>query len=201
MALSAEEKEAITVWHDGLWFMYPTDLCEGQKGSKQKSTNAAIKLKPNEEERKRILGNLSALIKHDRFAKQKGKFVSRWPHVSTFLNQAYYDREIGSHMEVSVKTGELQVEQCQECGHPAFDRKLCCRCYSKKHSDEGPTSVNVLREFARSRGYARKAGESIPDYIKRCKEAAFSGGYSPQKGTMATHERNRPQDGGGNHSA
>ena len=201
MALTEEEKEAITVWHDGLWFMYPNDLCENQKGSRQKSLNAALKLKSNEEERKRILGNTSALIKHDRLLKQKGKFVSRWPMVSTYINQAYYDREIGSHMEVAVRTGELQVEQCKECGKPAFNRALCCRCYSNRHSDEGPTSVNVLREFARSHGYARKAGESIPEYLKRCKEAAFSGGYSPQKGTMGAHERNRPQDGGGNHSA
>ncbi len=185
MALSAEEKEAITVWHDGLWFMYPNDLCESQKGSKQKSLTAALKLKPNEEERKRILGNLSALIKHDRLLKQKGKFVSRWPMVSTFINQAYYDREMGSHMEVSVKTGELQVEQCQECGHPAFNRQLCCRCYTKKYSDEGPTGVNVLRDFARTHGYARKAGESISDYIKRCKEAAFGNGYRPQAGAVA----------------
>ncbi len=192
MALTTEEKEAITVWHDGLWFMYPNDLCESQKGSKQKSENAALKLKPNEEERKRILGNVSALIKHDRFLKQKGKFVARWPMVSTFINQAYYDREIGSHMEASVSKGEIQQEQCQECGKPAFDRKLCCWCYSKQHDDEGPTSLNVLRQFARSHGYARKPGETIPNYIKRCREQAFAGGYKPQAGSVATDERDRP---------
>jgi len=102
------------------WFKYPKDLCHGKKGTKFNAQKACRKLKP--EQYKEILMNMDALIRYDR----KDMKPDRWPHASTFINQGYYDREIGSVAEMQERQslGICSVEGCnQEVHGPSF--KTC----------------------------------------------------------------------------
>ena len=96
-----------------LWFGYPKNLCHDKKGTKFNAQKACKKLPESEYEK--ILMNMEALIKYD----MKDPKPDRWPHVSSWINQGYYDREIGSTTEQRERVAgkNCSIEGCNDEVH------------------------------------------------------------------------------------
>ena len=60
--------------------------------------------------------------KRERWDASDRKYI---PMPSTWLNQCRWLDEIKSHVDIR----QQSVETCG-CGQPAFNRKMCCRCYA-----------------------------------------------------------------------
>lgn len=107
------------------------------------------------------------------------KFLPDWPHPATWLNQCRWDDEIPSIIEQKFEAHE---EKCN-CGKTATiyrqDGKFCSRCYSNKF-EEGATGLSKLRAAARLHNLGRKQGESVTEYVNRCRQTF----YKLQKGVM-----------------
>jgi hypothetical protein len=140
-----------------LWFEYPADLCHGKKGSKVAAKNAAKKLKADEYEG--ILRSMKELIRFDR----KDPKPDRWPHVSTWINQAYYDRDI----DVQEQRAKIELAQCTEEGcenevHGSRFNKCTNHLVNEKH-------YNDLREAWTRTGIDRKSptlGQDCRTYLR-----------------------------------
>lgn len=150
-------------WFNEFWSCYPTDLCDKKKGPKPPALRAATKIfkKDGEKELKRILDNMRALVKRDRFEKERGGTVYRWPFVSTFLNQGYYDNEIESYSEapksVSLCTcGEKAQGKCLKCHEKAF-----CGDWKRMHL-----------ENLKSMGLQKRDDETKQEWALRCRQYA-----------------------------
>ena len=140
-----------------LWFSYPRDLCHDKKGSKVAAQNAAKKIKDDYE---RILMNLDALIKHDR----KDPKPDRWPHVSTWLNQAYYDREINERdIQAKIELSECTEEGCTNQVHGMRFDKCTDHLASEKHYED-------LRQAWTRTGIDRKSPTLRDDCRQYCRE-------------------------------
>jgi hypothetical protein len=139
-----------------LWFCYPEDLCHGKKGVKFKAQKACEKLKP--EQYNQILMNVEALKKYDR---QDVK-PDRWPHVSTFINQAYYDRDIGSATELKEKR-ESQI--CTECDQETIGpRYTVCPKHTETHAAR-LKMMSILKEIG-----VATPGQSLQELSQSCQE-------------------------------
>lgn len=134
MAKKAEE-QAIKDWFsapqpDGFWVNYPTDLCSigntvsaRWKGHKGECLKALLKLAPDEAERKRILANLKAQVKHDRDALKRGEKVYRWAYASTYVNNWRFDDEIDSVADLKPVV-DVGICAYQDCGEPCHGEKF-----------------------------------------------------------------------------
>lgn len=144
---------------DTFWFSYPQDLSHKKKGAKPPAKRAWEK--HSEEEQKRIHANMLALIKYDRHCLQLGEKADRWPHVSTFLNQGYYDREIESVSEKIVEKAKCK------CGQPRTHGIHCLKCYWEHDSENREN----LKRHAREKGYLKRKDESKEAYYERLRKA------------------------------
>ena len=148
-------------WFNEVWFIYPSDLSHNKKGAKPPALKAAQKIYKSGgiQELNRIKGNIQALIRYDRKELSSGGRPDRWPHFSTFLNQGYYDREIGSYTEIK------NVERICNCGEKAQVGYLCLKCLNK---DAGWKKMHY--ENLKSMGLGKYKNESMGDYALRCRE-------------------------------
>jgi len=149
-----------------LWFSYPEDLCHGKKGAKVPAKNACKKLKP--EQYQTILDNVDALKRYDR----KDQRPDRWPHVSTFINQAYYDRDIGSTVELKERQrlAGCQWNDCQLEVHGS--RYIYCTDHQYESTDPWkPFRKQAIKDM----GLLPCKGESLKDWGQRCKEYLMKG--------------------------
>ena len=87
------------------WLMYPVNLAQGKPGSKFKAFQAWEKLSGEEQER--VIFDTEALIRYDRGDSRP----DRWPHASTYINQRYFERPIGS----VTQQRQTVTETCSEC--------------------------------------------------------------------------------------
>jgi hypothetical protein len=148
---------------DKLWFGYPNDLCHGKKGSKFRAQKMCEKLDPDQF--KKILMNMEALIRFDRGDSKP----DRWPHVSTFINQGYYDREIPSVAEQKLK---IEAEKCQ-CGQDVIGPKYdtCEVCFYRKNDQWMNRRVAALKKMD-----ILQEGMSYQQVIDRCKDVGTENG-------------------------
>ena len=141
-----------------LWFGYPSDLCHKKPGVKQKAYIAAKKINPDQYET--ILKNTEALKRYDR---QDTK-PDRWPHCSTYLNQAYYDRPLGTVMELKQKR-EAQICSKEGCNEEAIgERFRVCA----KHTEIHENRLNMMK-ILKDLGIARP-GQSLQELSAACRE-------------------------------
>ena len=154
----SKENTELEAFFKKLWFEYPSDLCHNKKGSKVAAKNAAKKLKPEEYEG--ILFSLSELIRFDR----KDPKPDRWPHVSTWLNQAYYDRDIDiQEQRAKIELALCSVEGCENDVHgPAYD-KCCDHLATVGH-------IQAMREAYVRTGIDRKSPTFVDDCRRYCRE-------------------------------
>lgn len=156
-------------WFDRIWFKYPNDLSHKKKGARKTAQAAAEKIfkAGGIEELKRIERNMDALIKHDRKEQSAGGKPDRWPYVSSFLNQGYYDREINAEVEQ-----KQRIEVKCACGEVAVVGDKCPRCYEKAVGDSSSMPLSVLSDRLRLLGLWRNQVESDKDWGRRCRHYA-----------------------------
>lgn len=141
-----------------LWLKYPKDLCHNKKGAKIAATNAAKKIKPDQYQY--ILNCMDELTRYDR----KDREPDRWPHLSTWLNQGYYDRDVVAYEE---RQQVQELPQCQIEG-----------CISRVHGPNYSTCSkhiphqwqDQLRQAYREAGLQRSTDESVNDWLERLKQ-------------------------------
>lgn len=166
--IGADDKE-LGEWFDRIWLKYPNDLCHKKKGARKPAQDAARKIHKagGMPELERIERNLDALVRYDRRDHGKGEKVDRWPHLSTWLNQGYYDREI----EAQPNTPRPR-KNCG-CGEPSTVGNKCPRCYVRALGDKGQQPLSILSARLKQIGLARLDGESDSAWGRRCREYAM----------------------------
>ncbi len=136
------------------WHTYPTDLAQGKPGSKFKAYQAWEKY--TDEEQERIQFDTEALIRYDR---QDSK-PDRWPHASTYLNQRYFERPIGSVTEKRVTA----LDKCH-CGEEVIGPKFdVCAKHLESHA-ERLKMMSILKEIG-----CAKPGQSLQELSQSCRE-------------------------------
>lgn len=151
---------------EAIWWGYPKDLCHNKKGSKFTAQKAAEKIKPQEYQR--IIDNMKALIRYD----NNDPKPDRWPHVSTWLNQGYYDREIDSgEQRQRIELSTCSVKNCDNEVHgPRFSR--CTDHYLTKETDRW---YQRRLEAGIELGLLPKQGESRSEWVQRCRQLGRPG--------------------------
>ena len=141
-----------------LWFGYPKNLCHDKKGTKFNAQKACKKLPESEYER--ILMSMEALIKYD----MKDAKPDRWPHLSTWINQGYYDREIGSTTEQRERQ-QLSICQTEGCSLEVHGPKYkhCSQHIPCQHDD-------LLRQAWTRTGISRKSKNLAAECREYCHE-------------------------------
>ena len=154
-----------------LWSIYDNQLAHGKKGSKFPAQKAFDKY--TEDEQDRIIEDTKALM---RYFKTQTK-PDRIPHLSTWLNQQYFDQEIPSQTEKQ----PAEVNYCH-CGEqtigPRF--RVCHRHYETKEQRQKLTSVlNSLGLYI--------PGQSLQELSKNCREyLQKNGAYGKLLNTMTS---------------
>ena len=160
--ITVEEKQGMKFdeFFGKLWFGYPKNLCHDKKGTKFNAQKACKKLPESEYEK--ILMNMEALIKYD----MKDPKPDRWPHVSSWINQGYYDREIGSTTEQRERVAG------KNCSHDGCNAEVHGSAFSVCSSHIPCQHDNRLREAWTRTGIDRKSGnlaQQCRDYIQERK--------------------------------
>jgi len=148
-----------------LWWLYNNHLCHKKKGAKPPALKAFEKIYKSggEEEVKRIIENTKALIRHDLDELKHGGRPDRWPHVSTYLNQGYYDREIESYEKLKERSPII----CR-CGNQSHARGLCLDCLLKDDPKEKERLSTLRSSWRRvTELIPRKDGETTAEYARR----------------------------------
>lgn len=154
----SKENTELEAFFKKLWFEYPSDLCHNKKGSKVAAKNAAKKLKPKEYEG--ILFSLSELIRFDR----KDPKPDRWPHVSTWLNQAYYDRDMDiQEQRARIELSVCCVDGCENQVHGLRFNHCSDHLVNEKY-------YSYLRDAWTRTGIDRKSPTLGEDCRKYCRE-------------------------------
>ena len=137
-----------------LWFIFDNALAHGKKGSKFTALKAFEKY--SEEEQDRIIFDTQALM---RYFKTQPK-PDRLPHLSTWLNQRYFEQEIPSIAEnkKEIILDSCCVEGCDDEVHGSA-YKYCAKHIPCQHDDR-------LRESWRKTGINSKDS----DYIEQCRQ-------------------------------
>ena len=174
MAASKKQTEEIREWFlaprpHGFWAEYPAELCGGsrKKGSRGEALKAMIKINPDEKERKRILMNLQAQVKHDMDAKRRGEDVYRWPYATTYINQWRFDDTIDSvaDQKPEVSLGICKHGDCgDECHGPEFE-------YCAKHIPEPSWLIKARKDSIAKVGLVwDRENETFHQFAMRCKD-------------------------------
>jgi hypothetical protein len=95
--------------------------------------------------------------KRERWDASERKYI---PMPATWLNQCRWLDEIKSHVEIR----QQSVETCG-CGAPAFNRKLCSRCYTKVAT---PELQSQMMENLHRMGFKRHGNEPWIETSMRC---------------------------------
>ena len=105
-------------WFERFWLYYPNDLCHKIRGSKPAAIKAAKKKVKTQAEADRVMLNTEAWVKYSRHERDKSprNYTDRWPHVSKFFNQEYYDNEIPSYIQG--KDIKIESKTCKHCSEP-----------------------------------------------------------------------------------
>jgi hypothetical protein len=148
------------------WHLYPTDLAQGKPGSKFKAYQAWEKY--SDEEQERIIFDTEALIRHDR----RDSKPDRWPHASTYLNQRYFERPIGTVSD----TVRVVLDTCH-CGQEVIGPKYSvCAKHLEDHAQR-LKMMNILKEIG-----CAKPGQSLQELSQSCREylqaSAKSGNFA-----------------------
>jgi hypothetical protein len=173
--MTPERKKELEDWLKKFWFLYPNDLTEGKKGSKPKAISALWKLKPDNDELERIWQNTLAKKKSDEKIKAKGGFVARWPMISTYFNQAYFDADIPTDEEVEANIARYVCECGQPAGPKWKGKRVCVECYVGKCDDIWKKDLYQMA-VTLDGGILIKPNESKQEYNTRMRDLAFSKG-------------------------
>ena len=115
-------------WFNEFWQTYPADLSHKKKGSKSEAYKYILKLKPDEDLRKKILINLRELMRHCRQELKVTGKTDRWPFATTWLR-----REAWNDLEDVTSSMEMQERSVLcGCGQPVQINKYCWSCFEKK---------------------------------------------------------------------
>ena len=151
------EQEKITDWfiHE-FWPNYPSKFCRNGKGSRQQAMNAMItKHKPNEEERRRIVGNLKAQV----LADKKNPDRKWWVIGVTYVNNQMWEDEIEPVSEI-LKT-EARFCHCgQQTIGPQY--KTCERHTETR--EEKRQHLNNLKDLG-----LYQDGQSLSEIVQNCR--------------------------------
>ena len=154
-------EEDIQNWYKVLYRDYPNDLCHGKKGNEIPIKSAMRKKINSQGKFDEIIRNIKALIKYDRLDNKP----DRWPLISTFLNQEYYNRNIGSTAELKEKQ---EVNKCciADCKNDVVGESYpyCYDHVPNAHSD-------LLAKAWKTTGL--KYGS--PDFVNECRAMCKSG--------------------------
>ena len=143
-----------------LWHIYDNTLAHGKKGSKFTALTSFNKFK--EDEQDRIIFDTQALMKH---FKQQVK-PDRLPHLSTWINQRYFEQEIPSTAEKRIVEDEKICSNCGENPVHGSAYILCSRCIPSRMdarlrsawqltnlSRSSETLAQDCRDYCKSKGY------------------------------------------------
>jgi len=97
------------------------------------------------------------------------------PNLYTFFSGSRWKDPIPSYTgkKIEEKNVDIFVETCKtpDCKNEAFNRKLCCKCYTKKNDPAIPEKV---KEQLKKMHFTRDKGESWRNASMRClKEAGL----------------------------
>lgn len=143
-------------WHHGI---------PGSRGACLKSWMRAAK---TEEAARRIFAAIEAQSRYAADREKHRQPVDRWPHLTTWLNQARYEDEIGSHsaLREARPQGKCEHDGCSEDSHGPF--RLCAYHYSMSYG----SLAQQLREKYKALGCARRPGEDRAVWLDRLRETS-----------------------------
>ena len=142
-----------------LWSIYDNQLAHGKKGSKFPAQKAFDKY--SEDEQDRIIEDTKALM---RYFKTQTK-PDRIPHLSTWLNQQYFDQEIPSQTEKQ----PAEVNYCH-CGEPTVGPRYKVCAKHLESSAERLKMTQILKELG-----LLTQGQSLSELANRCREHLAEG--------------------------
>ena len=162
-------------WFDTkLWPYYRSlsHLHDDRPGIKKKAWERVEKMNLTEEDMTHIYDKTLALAKYDMKRRQSNKEVDRWPHLSTYLNQGYFDREIDRYSDLARQDREKEDKESCQCGLPVtHPMGNCYICYSRLSEKHDPLRTEKIEVWKRH-GLAQKTGETNNDYRVRMMETA-----------------------------
>lgn len=139
-AKAAARKEATQSRFERFYTAYPRRVGRGA------ALKAFEKLKPDDDLLKEMILAIQAQIRSRKQRQDAKEFIPDWPHPATWLNGQRWLDELPSSMELKAKA-QADERKCK-CGRPAVcladNGPACARCFSFKHSLEGPTGVQRL---------------------------------------------------------
>ena len=137
-----------------LWMIYDNTLAHGKKGSKFTALKSFEKY--SEDEQDRIIFDTQALMRH---FKQQVK-PDRLPHLSTWLNQRYFEQEIPSATE------KREVQELEECSVPDCHAPIHGSSFSVCSFHVPNAHDHLLREAWTRTGIIKKGN---PNYAEECR--------------------------------
>ena len=151
------KEEQIKDWFiHQFWPVYPSKFCRNGKGSRQQALNSMLKHNPNEDERRRILGNLKAQVLNDK----KNPERKWWCIGVTYVNNQMWEDEIESHDEVIEG-----VKKFCHCGEPTIGEKYSV-CV--KHTESHAARLKMM-QILKQIGVATP-GQSLQELSQSCRE-------------------------------
>ena len=176
------EEQKITDWfiHE-FWPVYPSKWCRNGKGSRQKALNSMLKQKPNDEERKRILGNLKAQIRADKGNPNR----CFWSIGLTYVNNQMWEDTIETQEELPSE----ELKKCSQCDNRVIGPQYnVCEKHTESHQDR----LNMMK-ILKDLGLAYP-GQSLQQLSQSCREyLQTSGAFGKAlKGTISSEKPQEP---------
>ena len=163
------KEEQIKDWFiHQFWPAYPSKFCRNGKGSRQQALNSMLKHNPDEDERRRILGNLKAQVLNDK----KNPERKWWCIGVTYVNNQMWEDEIESHDEVI--PGQVKYCHCGEptIGSPNNDRLKTCAKHTESHAQR-LKMMSILKDIG-----VATPGQSLQELSESCREYLRQNGGS-----------------------
>ena len=176
------KEEQIKDWFiHQFWPVYPSKFCRNGKGSRQQALNSMLKHNPDEDERRRILGNLKAQVLNDK----KNPERKWWCIGVTYVNNQMWEDEIESHDEVIEG-----VKKFCHCGEPTVGEKysVCA-----KHTESHAARLKMM-QILKQIGVATP-GQSLQELSKASREWLRQNGGSKKLFNQMISSRQQQEPG------
>lgn len=164
MAKSPEDKQALKEWMNAaflpVWNGQVDDWSAGLDYIADKTGWTAETIKTD------VLPWVLEWNRQKDAADRAGKFMAELPNIGVFFRKQKWKNPLPySFQELKIREeGNGETELCS-CGQPAFNRKLCAKCYTKMAN---PTLPEHIKHTLRNKGFTKKPGESWRDASMRC---------------------------------
>jgi hypothetical protein len=158
-----EQEMKVTEWYlKEFWPNYPSKYCRGGKGSRGMALQSMLKVNPDKETMKRIVGNLIAQVR----AAAKNPDRKWWVIGTTYVNNRLWEDEIESQVEIieRQKLKTCSVEGCESEIHgqmfsrcafhtTSTDKRLGEAWKKTKLDFNSPNFQRDCVEYCKSKGF------------------------------------------------